>query len=244
MSQFLTQNTDADRLILASLDDRDLLSTCKINPYTRSLCNDNFFKYRAIAKLPNSLLINSSNKDWKRFYLTQVAYIEYLDKKFNFKYSNKSTGSAKEYYDILVNFYQKKENSITIENYRKFLNVYREAIEKNYLDLVEFMFSTSQGNYLVILSYLIEFHKNSLVYKILDSNNIGGSINENIRDGFVSINELLLGAIQGENYEMLDYLLTLSGRESDVDSAYETAIEEENHKMANYIRQNMNKYLK
>ena len=102
--QFLTKNRDADRVILSKLEDRDLLMTCKVSPYTRQLCNDDFFKQRALIKLPNSLMLNPSNDNWKKFYLTQVAYIEYLKDTFNFIYSKESKGTAKEYYDLLKRY--------------------------------------------------------------------------------------------------------------------------------------------
>ena len=202
--QFLTKNRDADRVILSKLNDRDLLSTCKVNSYTRKLCNDDFFKQRSLTRFPNSLMLNPSNDNWKNFYLTQIAYIEYLHK-WGFNYSNESKGTAKEYYDLLKrydNFAHGKDLD----------DLFDEIIKKNYIDLLFHILGPIKIRISRFLAGLRDSSKIFRATKFALKNNNNLLVYEIIKK-FGILNGLLnyyLGiVINGNNKEMIDYLISL-----------------------------------
>lgn len=83
-SSVLTGNKDTDLIILSNLNDYDLSSVCRVNKYTKELCNnENFWMNRTIKRFGQfSRDINVDrlklNMTWKQFYVKLVDVLEYF----------------------------------------------------------------------------------------------------------------------------------------------------------------------
>ena len=174
----ITGLKDTDRLVFLQLNDKDLLRTCQANSYTNKLCDDSFFLNRILKKYPSWFNTNTDKQKWRKFYLNQLIYIDKL-KKIGFTYSDRSKGSAVEYYDILT--------------YNVGFEKIREAIEKSYIDLLEFMISGRRVSKDDILSNAIriknEFVISYLLKKYQDFN----------------ANYIILDAMSANNFKLVDY---------------------------------------
>ena len=83
-SSVLTGNKDTDLIILSNLNDYDLSSVCRVNKYTRELCNnESFWMNRTTKRFGQfSRDINVDrlklNMTWKQFYVKLVDIVEYF----------------------------------------------------------------------------------------------------------------------------------------------------------------------
>ena len=177
----ITGHKDTDRLVFLQLDDKDLLRSCQVNSYTNKLCDDSFFLNRILKKYPSWFNSNIYKQKWRKFYLNQLIYIDKLNK-FGFTYSDKSLGSAEEYYDIL--------------NYDLSLGKINEAIEKSYIDLLEFMISERRVFKDDILSNAIRIKNEQLINYLL----------EKYQD--FNANFLIFSALSSNNFKLVDYFVT------------------------------------
>ena len=175
----ITGLKDTDRLVFLQLDDKDLLKTCQANSYTNKLCDDTFFLNRILKKYPSWYNTNIDKQQWRKFYLNQLIYIDKL-KNVGFTYSDKSRGPALEYYNILT---------YTGYDYSKI----REAVEKSYIDLLEFMISIKRVSKDDILWNAIsskdEFLINYLLEKYQDFN----------------ANHQIVAALEANNFKLVDH---------------------------------------
>ena len=176
----ITGLKDTDRLVFLQLDDKDLLRSCQVNSYTNKLCDDSFFLNRILKKYPSWFNSNIDKQKWRKFYLNQLIYIDKL-KKLGFTYSDKSVGSAAEYYDIL--------------NYGLGFENVREAIEKSYIDLLEFMISERRVFKDDILSNAINIKNDHVINYIL----------EKYQD--FNANYAILFALGSNNFKLVDYFV-------------------------------------
>jgi hypothetical protein len=97
-----TQNKDADRLILQTIDsDRDLLETCNLNSYFNNLCNNDFFRNRMFKKYHFLIQDKPEELSWKDYYLKSVYYIDKMKREYGFDFTSKSSGDPKVYYYFL-----------------------------------------------------------------------------------------------------------------------------------------------
>ncbi len=76
MEKSLTKIRDIDLKILSELDDRGLLSFCKVSKYANTLCyNEDFWRSRIIQNYPKAFEFKSKDKTWRNYYLSIVMYL-------------------------------------------------------------------------------------------------------------------------------------------------------------------------
>ena len=178
-------NKDTDRIILENLDDYNLLNACKINKYTNSLCDENFFARRVKTRF--SRLQKPDNKSWKQYYLYLAYWLGKLKEDYDFS-TNDLRDDPKEYYDLLKQQYyfltdprQLTEDQLDdfedqfseepgTEEYRIAImsNILKFAVQKGYLDLVKYAVEKGVDDYehsLVISSV----YGNIEAYKFFES---------------------------------------------------------------------------
>ncbi len=74
--KFLTQNKDADLLIMSKLDDEDLFNLCLTDKYASKLCkSEDFWKNRFIHRF-GVKYGPTDGKTWKNQYLKLVRYLD------------------------------------------------------------------------------------------------------------------------------------------------------------------------
>src|SRR5674476_393438 len=98
-----TGHKDTDRLILLSLNGKDLLSFCSSNSYLNNLCDEDFFK----NKIKNTPLgkVKSKKMKYRNFYAIMMYYIALLQEKHNYKYNE---GNPKVQYQLFKNYSKSK----------------------------------------------------------------------------------------------------------------------------------------
>ena len=80
----LTQNKDADKLILQEMNDKTLMNMCIASKYVNELCKDEFFwRNRFLNRFAPSEIVTKlaltyrpQNMSWKKYYLMTVIEIE------------------------------------------------------------------------------------------------------------------------------------------------------------------------
>ena len=76
MEKSLTKIRDVDLKILSELDDKSLLSFCKVSKYANTLCyNEDFWRSRIIQNYPKAFEFKSKEKTWRNYYLSIVMYL-------------------------------------------------------------------------------------------------------------------------------------------------------------------------
>ncbi len=87
------QNKDLDVYLLNRLDDETLFEFLNINSYYRKLCNENFFRIRTQIFYPETIKykddINNSCNTWRKYYMTNVKYINLLMLKYRYVYTKR-----------------------------------------------------------------------------------------------------------------------------------------------------------
>ncbi len=107
----LTGNLDVDRLIVAYLNDEDILKIYKLNKYTyEKVCNETFFRNLVYTRYQNTIKYKDyvKTKSWKNYYFNIVYYIDKLKNKHKVDYNNlKNTSPEMEYLtcELYNNFY-------------------------------------------------------------------------------------------------------------------------------------------
>lgn len=221
MNKSLTGIRDADKLILNELNDRDLLAMCQVDKYTKSLCNNDFFKYRSIKKLPNSLLLNPTNDNWKNFYLNQIIYMELLDKRYGFIYSVNSKATAKEYYDILKHYHDNLDKyDGTIEK------IYENLVNNKYYDIIFYLLVNNYKRMDTVIKFALNNNDNQLIYDVIKKHG-------NPWD----MDDIVHSTVNNDNFEILDYLIKLGANPVHI---YNYAGRRNNYKIQRYLENNYN----
>jgi len=106
-----------DRRILMELDDRALLSLCRMNRRVKESCNDEFFQNRIQKYHPG--LVKPERLSWKNFYLTMVIWIGRLEEDYDYIYQDKD-GDPKKKYEQLER--GREEGQMALQRQGDFLN--------------------------------------------------------------------------------------------------------------------------
>jgi hypothetical protein len=165
---------DADREILMRIDsDQELLSTCLLNKYSLSLCNNDFYHNRMILKFPYLLSFYPQNTDWKLAYLQNMYYIGKMKEEYGFSFEQpingySSSGIPRRYYEILEKY--AKRNIAVDKDGNPFPIVtplpnvgLKISVTHGFLNLVEYFISSGANNFIETILYVIVTNKSTVI---------------------------------------------------------------------------------
>lgn len=139
-----TQIRDVDKLILADLDTKSLLTVCKLeNKYVQSICTDDVFEKRILKEFSRLGSLKPIDLSWKQYYFYLIYWTSKLQEEFDF-HSNDLRDDPRVYYEIISLPFDRPESYYgetagTIEHALSLYNdIMREAAQYGFMDLVEF----------------------------------------------------------------------------------------------------------
>lgn len=240
-----TGSNDANRVILSKLDDRNLLTICRVNTYFRNLCNEDFYRNRLISKYPDAAKYKPAELTWKKYYLNVVYYVNKIWEENGFQYK---TGNPKIYYDAFYNTrYSYERIGLAAENnYKDLLTFLKPLYHETtyYTYLIE---PAAKGGHMDLINEALEQRENS--YLDLGINGAAEAGNKDLVDFFLNkggkiTSYSLKKASFSGNLEMIKYLMSLKKfPPNDLNYALQTAAEKNHMDIVKYlIAQGANNY--